>query len=128
MPTLEEVQKQVQRFAAGSSFTTRGEIKALPGILLADERIEHVIPGFWSTGNGILVATDRRLIFVLKKLFGLQVADFSYDKVSSIQHETGMLMGSVTIFASGSRSELKQIPKAEVIPFCDLVRSKLAAP
>ena len=34
-------------------------------------------------------------------IFGLKVEDFPYDKISSIQYETGLIFGKLTIFTSG---------------------------
>lgn len=85
MPTLEEVREQIGHMDGGSKFLGRKEIKALPGILWEDESVERLIQGTYESGNGVLVATNKRLMFVDKGIAKLRVEDFPYDKISSIQ-------------------------------------------
>ena len=86
---------------------TRGEIKELPLILWENELPEKLITGTYNNGRGMLVATNRRLIFIDKGMVSLKVEDFSYDKISSIESKTGMVFGSLTIYASGKQREVR---------------------
>jgi hypothetical protein len=86
MPTLEDIKKQVSSLDGTSMLLGRKEIKELPSILWEDECVEQIIQGTYNNGNGILVATNKRLVFVDKGIiFGLKVEDFPYDKITSIQ-------------------------------------------
>jgi len=86
------------------------EITELPTILQPYEQIEFAVKGFYKTGNGILVATNSRAIFIDKGITGsLRVEDFPYDKISSVQYETSFVGGTVTIHASGNNAEIKHI-------------------
>lgn len=129
MPTLTEIQTQIKNLDGFETFLGRKEIKELPSILWDDENVENIIQGTYNNGNGILVATNRRLVFVDKGfLFGLKVEDFPYDKISSIQYETGILMGKLTIFTSGNKAIIDNVIKAKVRVFGDSVRAKISAP
>lgn len=129
MPTLNEIQAQIKNLGGFETFLGRKEIKELPSILQEDEKVENIIQGTYNNGNGILVATNRRLVFVDKGfLFGLKVEDFPYDKISSIQYETGILMGKLTIFTSGNKAIIDNVIKAKVRVFGDSVRAKISAP
>ena len=102
MPTLEEIKTQIQHIDGVSKLLGRKEIKELPNILWEDEIVEKMVQGQYNTGIGILVATNKRLLFVDKGLiYGLHVEDFPYDKITSIQYKTGLLYGEIKIFASG---------------------------
>jgi len=128
MPTLEEIQKQISSLDSASRLLAFKEVKELPKILWEDERIEQIIQGMYNNGNGVLVATNKRLVFVDKGLmFGLKVEDFPYDKITSIQYETGMLMGEITIFASGNKAEIKYLDKARTRVFAEFVRARVTA-
>lgn len=48
----------------------RREIKELPGILWEGEFPEMLAPGRYNNGSGVLVATDRRVVFVDKGMLG----------------------------------------------------------
>jgi len=129
MPTLTEIESQIRNLDGFETFLGRREIKELPNILWTDETVENVIQGTYNNGNGILVATNRRLVFVDKGiLFGLKVEDFSYDKISSIQYETGIFFGKLTIFTSGNKAVVDNVIKAKVRVFGDWVRARISAP
>ena len=129
MLTLIEIQSQIKNLAGFESFLGRKEIKELPSILWEDEKVENIIQGTYNNGNGVLVATNIRLVFVDKGLlFGLKVEDFPYDKISSIQYETGILMGKLTIFTSGNKAIIDNVVKTKVRVFGDSVRAKISTP
>lgn len=128
MPTLEEIQKQISSMDGASRLLAFKEIKELPKILWENEKVEQIINGNYNNGNGILVATNKRLIFVDKGLlFGLKVEDFPYAKITSIQYETGMLMGEITIFASGNKAEIKHLDKSKTRVFAEFIRARTTA-
>src|SRR5438046_494754 len=70
---LDEILAQIEHLPGGKGFLGRREVKALPTILWEDERVENIIRGFYGTGSGILVATNKRLVFVDKGLARLRV-------------------------------------------------------
>lgn len=126
MPTLEQVKEQLSHISGIESLFGRKEIKELPNILWDDEAVVGMITGTYNSKIGVLFATTKRLIFVDKGLlFGLKVEDFPYDKITSIQYETGMFMGKITIFASGNKAELKDATKDLVRVFAETVRAKI---
>ena len=126
MPSFEEVQKALENNADGVNFLGKIELKELPNILWEDELPEKVVQGFYKNGNGILVCTNSRLIFINKGLMSLKVEDFPLKNISSIQYETGILMGKITIFASGNRADIGNIEKAYVRNFAEYVRAKIS--
>ena len=129
MPTLKEIKKQIQHLDGLQQFLGRREIKELPRILWENECLENIIQGTYNDGNGVLVATNKRLIFVDKGfVVGLKVEDFPYDKISSIQYETGILMGTLVIFASGNKAEIKKVAKNNLRGFAEWVRARISAP
>lgn len=125
MPDLEEVKAQIQKQSGISKFLGRREIKELPSILWEDEVIENMIQGTYNNGTGILVATNKRLIFIDKGLIKLSVEDFPYDKISTLQYKTGILLGNMTVFTSGNRAEIKNLAKNETKPFAEYVRARI---
>ena len=128
MATLEQVKTQIQKIDGLSKFVGRREIKELPNILWENENVENLIQGTYNNGNGILVATNIRLIFIDKGLvFGLKVEDFPYDKISSIQYSTGIMLGKLTIFASGNKAIIDNVDKKRVRVFGDYLRNKITS-
>jgi hypothetical protein len=126
---LQRILQQVQRLPKANLFLTKKEIKELPNILWDDEEVVDLVPGFYSGGNGILVATHKRLIFVDKGMvYGLKVEDFPLDKVTSIQYQTGLLLASITIFASGNKAVIDNVDKTLARTFAEGVRARIATP
>ena len=128
MPTLDEIKAQVKQHGV-SSVWGRREINELPNILAADEPVMNIVQGFYSGGTGILVATDRRLVFIDKgMIYGLKVEDFPYDKLSSIQYSTGLLLGDITVHTSGNIAKIDHVEKGQARAFAEAVRQRLSAP
>jgi len=110
-----------------SSFMGRMEIAELPKILSTNEKMFNIIQGRYNGGNGILVATNRRLIFIDKSLLRLKVTDFPLDKVGSIQCDTQMFGAMIKIQNSGNNSaKITQVKEDMARKFCQTVNDKIA--
>ena len=96
-----------------------------------DEEKAKLIEGRNKTNNHhiILVATDRRLIFVDKEfMYGLKVEDFSYSKISSIQYETAVLLASIDIQVTDDIVEIDGVGRYHAELFCEKVRDFMSRP
>jgi hypothetical protein len=67
--------------------------------------------GTYGKGTGLVVLTDRRLLFVQDGVMSKTTEDFPMEKVSSVEWTSGMMLGSIVIFASGNKSEIKNVNK-----------------
>ena len=75
------------------------------------------------------MSTNRRLVFIDKgMIYGLKVEDFPLDKISSIQYETGLVLGKVKIHTSGNIASIDNVEKASSRIFAEFVRDKLSKP
>lgn len=128
MPSAEAITNAIRSLSGAEKFLGRREIKELPSILWEDELPEKIVQGMYNNASGLLVATNKRLIFIDKGLFSLKVEDFPYDKITSIQYSTGLLMGAIEIYASGNKAEIKGVSKDQVKPFAEYVRARITAP
>lgn len=128
---LNEIKKQIQELKLSniSIYLGRKEINELPQILAESETIDNIAQGTYNNGQGILVSTNRRLVFVDKGLlYGLKVEDFPLDKITSIQYETGLLLGEIKIHTSGNIAKIDNVEKATARTFAEFVRNKLSQP
>lgn len=126
MPTLEEVKTHIRSLEGTSKLLERKEIKALQGILGDGEIIKRLVQGSYGRRNGILVATNERLIFVDKgALFGLGIEDFTYDRITSIQYKVDSTFGIITIFTPENRIDIQQVEKEQAISFSKYAREKI---
>ena len=86
MPTLEEIHTQIAGLDGASRLLAFQEIRALPDLMEDGERIEAAIQGEYAGGTGLLVATDRRALFVNRELLGgLKVDSFAYTRISMVR-------------------------------------------
>jgi hypothetical protein len=104
------------------------EIKRLTEHLWEGETVERMTTGVYGNGTGLIVLTDRRLLFVQDGVMSKKSEDFPLDKVSSVQWGSGLLLGAITIFASGNKTEIKNVNKDDGKEIVDLVRAHLSAP
>ena len=111
----------------GSAVTfARKEINELPNILSPDELLCNLISGRYQNGLGLLVCTDRRLIFINKgMLSGIKVSDFPFSSISSIEYKTGILTGKIKIHASGNDSVIDNADKQHTRDFSEFTRMKI---
>lgn len=126
---LDEIKSQIQNLKIDkvSSFLGRKEINELPNILSENEIVDNLIQGTFNNGQGILVSTNRRLIFIDKGLiYGLKVEDFPIDKITSIQYETGLLVGKVKIHTSGNIASIENVEKLSSRSFAEFIREKIS--
>lgn len=84
--------------------------------------------GTYGNGTGLIVLTDRRLLFVQDGVMSKRSEDFPLDKVSSVQWGSGLMLGAITIFASGNKTEIKNVNKDDGKEIVDRVRGRLTAP
>lgn len=109
-----------------SSFGAKREIQRLPEVLWEGEVVEMLATGVYGRGNGLLAMTNQRLVFYFHGMMSQQVEDFPYSRISSVQWSGGMLMGTLTVFASGNKAEIKQVPKDQGKALADLLRQRIA--
>ncbi|AGZ43196.1 PH domain-containing protein [Actinoplanes friuliensis] len=108
-----------------SSLGTGREVKNLEGYLWEGETVERMVGGQYGKGTGLLVVTDRRLLFVVHGMMSQQSEDFPIERISSIQWSAGMVLGAITIFASGNKAEIKNVEKNAGKALVDMVRDRV---
>lgn len=94
-----------------STMGVKREIQRLPEVLWEGEQVDSLASGLYGGGNGLVVMTNLRLIFFKHGVMSQKVEDFPYGKISSVQWQGGMMMGTLTVFTSGNKAEIKNMPK-----------------
>jgi len=104
----------------------RKEMAELPNLIGENEEIFALVQGRYNKGEGLLVATNQRLLFIEKGLlFGLKVEDFGLRAITSIQYTSGILFADLAIMANGNAEKITDVYKDAGRIFCDKVRVKL---
>ncbi|MFI1030750.1 SHOCT domain-containing protein [Streptomyces sp. NPDC020951] len=111
-----------------STLGSKREIQRLPEVLWEGETVEMLATGLYGKGNGLVAMTSQRLIFLKHGVMSQQLEDFPYGRISSVQWSGGMLTGTLTVFASGNKAEIKQMPKDAGKALADALRARLSGP
>ncbi len=116
-----------------------GEREMLRSLVDKDETLESLVAGAYRAEQdtnrhhrhqGIAVATNKRVLFVDKGVFGSsEVSEMPYRNIEAITYSTGLMMAGVQITGRGIASfRIEDIPdKDSVKPFVDCVRGHLEA-
>lgn len=89
---------------------------------------EAKVMGSDSIRNGVLIATDRRVVFYAKKLGGFDLESFPYGNISSFEHGKSMMGHQVAFHASGNKVNVKWLqPPNEFAAFLDVVKQAMNA-
>lgn len=99
------------------------EMKKLPEHLWEGETVDMLCVGTYGRGQGLLALTNNRLLFIQDGLTGGTTEDFPLDKISSVQWAKGMLTGTITIFASGNKAEVKTVNNDDGKAITDRIRA-----
>jgi Bacterial PH domain/Short C-terminal domain len=101
------------------------EIKRLESVLWDGEAVDMIVSGQYGGGTGLLVLTDRRLLFYKEGITSGKNVDFPLDKVSSVEFGKGMLLGKIVIFASGNKVEIGNVDKNHGRLLAEHVRNRI---
>lgn len=95
--------------------------------LADDERVDRIAAGATSEGQGVLVLTDRRLLFARYAVTRTEIVDFPLEAVSSVGWSAGLVVGKITVFVAGNASDITNVWKRDGKAMVDAVRDRLDA-
>ncbi|WP_285703698.1 SHOCT domain-containing protein [Microtetraspora sp. NBRC 16547] len=118
-----DIQAAADRMAG--KFGSRREIRHLVDYLLEDEVVDQMAGGAFGPGIGLVVLTDRRLLFVKDGLVAKVSEDFPVGKISSVHWEPGSSHGTLTVTSSGDKAEIEHIHNDDGERIADAIRHRL---
>jgi hypothetical protein len=107
------------------AFGVGRELRNISAMLHPGEYLLDVLQGQYGNQTGVLLRSTARVLFFAKGIVSTKVEEFALDKITSVQYSTGLMLGDVTIFASGNKAEIKATVKAHTKPFVDGLRGQL---
>ncbi|MCT2564189.1 PH domain-containing protein [Chryseobacterium herbae] len=122
---LDEIKDQIVATGAKLSLFVDSEVEELVNVLDENEKLIAIAEGKYLHNNleGIVVSTERRIIFVDKKFFGgVFENEFPLQKVSSVQHDTSLISSTLKVYTSGFTAEFKLYIKSAAKNFSDAVQ------
>lgn len=121
---IDEIKDQIAALNARLSIFVNSEVSELVNVLDKNEKIIAIAEGKYLYNNleGILVSTEKRVIFVDKKLFGGVVEhEFSHQEITSLQHRSGLISSELKIFTDRIKAEFKLYNRNAAKVFYDAI-------
>lgn len=103
------------------------DIKKLPEYLNGDETVLAMAGGMIASNNGLLVATDRRALFVSEGVINHSFEDFPYNRITTVTSSRGMLMGKIVLHTAGAARVVEQVAKGEAEAVAAVIRERIAS-
>jgi hypothetical protein len=115
---------------AGTKWLLRREIGKLPALLPEGEEVVDMAQGRHDGATGLVVVTDRRLMFVELGPAHRRVEDYPYAEVDSIQADVDVVSSALTIsrFDEEEATISRVYPKARTMEIADYVHSRTSLP
>ncbi len=94
------------------------ELRELPNLLRDKEVVKKAIYGSYEGGWAMMVATDKRVIFLDRKLFRSKVQYLAYRNIFSFDYSSDILYGQLELHARGAKIRLSRIRRKYLVDFC----------
>ncbi len=118
----EVVEQQLKKLNSAKRLGVGKELKHLHEVINKGENILGHTRGFYNKNTWLICITDRRVIFLDKgMIYGMKQAEIPLKNVSSVNYETGILGGNLTITAGGSEKKIGKMRKQDVKDICNLI-------
>ncbi len=126
MWTIDSIKKFYKDFGFKPS-STKSEIKELSKLLHADEQLHGLLEGFLKNihgrsinGLGLVIATNKRVIFFRKSIIGtVTKEEIPLNKVTSASYRKGLMFSSISITSASNDSIVEQCDKKISKKFID---------
>jgi hypothetical protein len=89
---------------------------------------ESKILGKDTVRNGVMLATNQRILFYGKRTFGYDLEVFPYENVSSIEMGKSMMGHHIAFFSSGNKVKMKWINQGNIPGFINHVKATIGKP
>jgi hypothetical protein len=100
---------------------TRALIHRLGELVHDDEDVIDMAPGISAGHDGVLVATDRRLLFISVR----RTLSFPYEQISSVAVKGKWFGARLAVSATGGKGVISGIAPGHAAEIADLVRSRI---
>ena len=110
----------------GSRLRDPGELTPVPAYLGDDETVRFVALGTHERGGGVLVLTDARLLFFLRRVMKPSL-DLPLGRIDSITTSSGLSTGEVAFRVGENAVAVSRIVKGDVEPLAHAIRQARAA-
>jgi hypothetical protein len=121
------VEEAVAKLDSGTKLLVRRELERLPGLLAAGEEILHMAHGRHGKGQGLVLTTDRRFMFLEDEIVRREVVDIPYEAISSVSPEVNVVKSDLTVGGPGAEIVINRIyPKDQTVEIAEDIRRRMS--
>ena len=118
--------ERVARETGVESLLGRKELNTLPSFLETDERILAFTTGVMENSTWLITLTDRRILFLQKKLFGMKRAVIGLDSVTTVLGHKGLFFEEIAICNGLASKVIEKVWENTSADFTWRVRTAIA--
>ena len=126
MVSMLDIKQQLRACGFSNVLWGSSAIRELPNILANDEVIQQAMSGTYDAGHALLIATNRRLLFLDKKPFSFVVEDVPYDMISEVEYTVNLLNTKVNIHCISKDIGIATFNGASARRFVNYVEDRVA--
>lgn len=121
-----DIQAEINDLPCKDDWGTRKEISELPNVLSVDEHIKAMTSGLTDGNTWLIVCTNKRVLMLDKgMIYGLKLIDIPLDRINSISHSKGLLLGKISITDGATTRTIENISNGTVSFFADTVNKEI---
>jgi hypothetical protein len=117
------VEEALRELDSGTQWLLRRELERLPKIIKGDEEIVSIAHGVVEDAPGLVLATDRRLVYLHEGISRRQMEDFPYKGITSVKAEKSVVKSTLVIATADREVAIHGIyPKDRTLALTDPMR------
>lgn len=122
------IEEQLKKIDSKRRLGVGKELKHLHEVINEGENILGHTRGFYDGNTWLICVTNRRLLFLDKGMlsFGMKSTEIPLDSVGSVNYETKMMGGNITITAAGMDKHIGKMRKQDVKDVANLISEAAA--
>lgn len=124
--TAKQINIEIDSLPCKDDWGTRKEISELSSILKVDEEIKAMTSGFTDGNTWLIVCTNKRVLMLDKgMIYGLKLIDIPLDRINSISHSKGLLLGKISITDGATTRTIENVSNNTVSFFANTVNNEV---
>lgn len=106
--------KTMKEFTDDDLTLAKKELHYLQYKLMEHEQVLVFCSGYMDGNNGLLVLTDKRIMFMFKGILSEKLTSIPLMKITSLSGEQGMVLGKIVINDGSSSIKIRNVQKRAV--------------
>lgn len=122
----ERINKELKEVGVSAYGRWKRPSRLLHEIIRNDEHIEGVAYGQSVQGSAMLVATDKRVIFIEANLAYNSTDDFGYQSINGVAHQSSMMSESIILYTRLNTYHLTHVNRSSAARFVTVIEDRSA--